>query len=175
MNRQQKEALVKNLETRFASSSAAFLVNYQGLTVTQMQTLRFALDEQGGTVKVAKNRIAKLALKDLDGCKGLTDDMKGQLAFVFASNEMTSVAKVLADFAKENKALEIVAGCAESHLFDAQAVQRLAALPSREVLLAQLCGVLNGPITSFVMVLRQVIVKYLLTLKAIADKKAKSE
>ena len=174
MNRQQKDALVKSLETSFSGSQAAFLVNYQGMSVGQMQTLRFALDDQGGSIKVAKNRLVKIALKDVGQCESLSSLLQGQLAFVFASNDVTSVAKVLHDFAKENETLTVVAGCSESKFFDAQAVKVIASLPSREVLLAQLCGVLNGPKTSFVVVLRQLLVRFLLVLKAIEEKKSQT-
>lgn len=172
MNRQQKQDLVKSLETSFSSNEGAFLVNYQGVSVEQMKILRFALSDKGGSIKVAKNRLVKLALKDIDGCNGLTSKLQGQLAFVFAENDVSGVAKILTDFAKENEILEVVAGCCESQLFDAAAVKILANLPSREVLLAQLCGTLKGPQTAFVLVLRQLLVKFLLVLKAVAEKKS---
>lgn len=161
MKKHQKQATIENLETRFSSSQAAFLVNYQGLSVSQMKQLRFALDDKGGSLKVAKNRLARLALKDLSGCQGLDSLLVGQLAYVFAKGDMTSVAKVLNDFAKNNEKLKIVAGCSEAKVYDAKSVRAIAALPSREVLLSQLCGVLSMPVILFA-----------LALKAVAEKKA---
>lgn len=161
MKKHQKQATIENLETRFSSSQAAFLVNYQGLSVAQMKKLRFALDDKGGSLKVAKNRLARLALKDLSGCQGLDSLLVGQLAYVFAEGDMTSVAKVLNDFAKSNEKLKIVAGCSEAKVYDAKSVRAIAALPSREVLLSQLCGVLSMPVILFA-----------LALKAVAEKKA---
>lgn len=172
MNRQQKESLVKFLESNFSSSEGAFLVNYQGVTVSQMQKLRFALSDKGGSMKVAKNRLAKIALADVEGCKDLKSMLQGQLAFVFAEKDVSAIAKVVVDFAKANEELQVIAGCCESQLFDANAVKSLASLPSREVLLAQLCGTLKGPQTAFVMVLRQLLVKFLLVLKAVAEQKS---
>jgi len=164
MKKHQKQAAIENLETRFATSQGAFLVNYQGMSVAQLKTLRFELDSKGGSLKVAKNRLAKLALKDISKCQGLEALLKGQLAYVFAQGEITSVAKVLADFAKQNEQLKIVAGCADSKVYDARSVTVLGSLPSREVLLAQLCGVLNAQVTIFA-----------LAIKAVAEKKAQTE
>ena len=161
MKKHQKQATIENLETKFSSSKAAFLVNYQGMTVSQMKNLRFALDDKGGSLKVAKNRLARLALKDLSGCQGLDSLLVGQLAYVFAEGDMTSVAKVLSDFAKGNDKLKIVAGCSEAKVYDAKSVRAIAALPSREILLSQLCGVLSAPVVQFA-----------LAIKAVAEKKA---
>ena len=164
MKKQQKQAAIENLEARFSNSQAAFLVNYQGMSVAQLKTLRFALDDKGGSLKVAKNRLAKLALKDVSNCHGLDSLLVGQLAYVFSKGEITSVAKVLVDFAKKNDKLKVVAGCSESKIYDAKSVAVLASLPSREVLLSQLCGVLNAPVVLFA-----------LAIKAVAEKKAQVE
>ena len=161
MKKHQKQATIENLETKFSSSNASFLVNFQGMSVAQLKKLRFALDDKGGSLKVAKNRLARLALKDLSGCQGLDSLLVGQLAYVFAEGDMTSVAKVLSDFAKNNDKLKIVAGCSASKVYDAKSVRAIAALPSREVLLSQLCGVLNAPVVLFA-----------LAIKAVAEKKA---
>ncbi len=164
MKKQQKQAAIDNLEARFSNSQAAFLVNYQGMSVAHLKALRFALDDKGGSIKVAKNRLAKLALKDVSNCQGLDSLLVGQLAYVFSKGEITSVAKVLVDFAKKNDKLKVVAGCSESKIYDAKSVAVLASLPSREVLLSQLCGVLNAPVVLFA-----------LAIKAVAEKKAQVE
>lgn len=156
MNRQQKEKFVQNLNEQFASSQAAFVVNYQGLTVSQMQTLRFALGDKGATLQVSKNRLSRLALSSMEGAQELDAQLTGQLALVFAKDDVTSVAKVIKDFAKENKQLEIVAGCFDSEIYDANKVKALGSIPPREVLLAQLCAVLNAPVTQFAIALDQI-------------------
>ncbi|MBP6869504.1 50S ribosomal protein L10 [Candidatus Babeliales bacterium] len=163
MKKHQKQSAIENLETRFASSQAAFLVNFQGMSVAHMKALRFALDDKGGSLKVAKNRLARLALKDVSKCHGLDALLKGQLAYVFAQDEITSVAKILTDFAKKNDRLKIVAACSDSKIYDAKSVAILGSLPSREVLLSQLCGVLNAPVIVFA-----------LAIKAVAEKKAQA-
>jgi len=163
MKKHQKQATIENLESKFSSSKAAFLVNYQGMTVAQMKDLRFALDGKGGSLKVAKNRLARIALKNLSDSQGLDPLLVGQLAYVFAQGDMTSVAKVLNDFAKDNDKLKIVAGCSEARIYDAKSVKAIAVLPSREILLSQLCGVLSAPVTLFA-----------LAIKSVAEKKQSS-
>jgi large subunit ribosomal protein L10 len=164
MKKQHKQAAIENLEARFSGSQGSFLVNYQGMSVAHLKALRFALADKGGSLKVAKNRLARLALKDVSSCKGLEELLVGQLAYVFSQGEVTSVAKVLVDFAKKNDKLKVVAGCSESKIYDAKSVATLASLPSREVLLSQLCGVLNAPVVLFA-----------LSIKAVAEKKAQAE
>jgi large subunit ribosomal protein L10 len=165
--------VVKILETKFAESKGSFLVGCQGLSVGQMQDLRGELYDNSATVYVAKNRLVKLAVKNSAGCEQLDQYLQGQVAVVFAeSDEVSAVAKTLESFSKKNDKLTLVAGCYESQIFDPEALKALAKLPSRDVLLAQLMGVMQAPTVSFVVVLRQLIVKLLLTLKAVEEKKA---
>ncbi len=164
MKKQHKQAAIENLEARFSGSQGSFLINFQGMSVANFKALRFQLEDKGGSIKVAKNRLAKLALKNVSSCNGLEELLVGQLAYVFSQGEITSVAKVLVDFAKKNNKLKVVAGCAESKVYDAKSVAILASLPSREVLLSQLCGVLNAPVVLFA-----------LSIKAVAEQKAQAE
>lgn len=156
MNRQQKQLFVDGISKQFAQAQAAFVVKYQGLTVNQMQTLRISLKTDGAVLQVAKNRLSKLALANMAGAEELHPFFTGQLAVVFASDNVTGVAKSLANFAKKNEKLEIIAGCYEAQLFTSKQVKALAMIPSREVLLAQLCGILNAPITKLANILDQV-------------------
>lgn len=174
MNRLQKENLVQNIGEKLAGHEGSFVVNYQGMTVSQLQQLRFALEEKSGEMQVAKNRLIKIAIKERSEYASLGDVLQGQNAIIYAKSDLTGVAKVLYDFAKEHEELDIVAGCYDSHFLDKKSVKALAKLPSREVLLAQLCGTLQAPIAGFATVLRQLLVKTLLTLKAIAEKKEKA-
>jgi len=154
MKKQLKQAAIESLETKFSNSKAAFLVNFQGMTVAQLKTLRFELDDNGSSLKVAKNRLARLALKEVSSCKDLDSLLVGQLAYVFSQGEITSTAKVLVDFSKNNQELKVVAGCSESKLYDAKSVAVLASLPSRDVLLSQLCGTLSAPVVQFALAIK---------------------
>lgn len=172
MNRQQKEQFVDSLQQRLQGAQGAFLVKYQGLSVAQMQNLRGSLSEKGAALQVAKNRLTKIAIKKAVDYQGLEQYLTDQLAIVFANQDLTGTAKALKDFAKTHEALQLIAGASDAQTYDAKQVQALASIPSREVLLAQLCGVLNGPLTGYVMVLRQILVKFLLTLKAVQEQKS---
>lgn len=156
MNRQQKDNVIQELSQKFASNQAAFIVRCQGLTVGELHELRVKLEPKEGELKVAKNRLVKLAVAGSADCKTLSPMMTGQTAVVFAKSDFTGVAKVLHDFARKHESLEIVAGCCESQLFDKQGVVALAKVPSREVLLSRLCGVLQAPVAKMAYVVAQI-------------------
>ena len=105
MNRQQKKLFVDGISNQFAQAQAAFVVKYQGLTVSQLQTLRFSLQADGASLQVAKNRLSKLALGNMAGAEELRPYFTGQLAVVFAKDNVTGVAKSLATFAKKHEEL----------------------------------------------------------------------
>jgi len=173
MNRQQKESVVELFEKNFLANKGTFFVNYSGLTVGQMQQLRKQLREKGGALKIAKMRLVKRALASMEGAEGLLSHCKNQVGVVFASDssEVSGVAKTLNDFSKKNQSFGLVIGCVDAQLLDKTAIVRIASLPSREVLLAQVCGTLNAPLTSFVFGLNSMIVKLLIALKEVEKQK----
>ena len=151
-----KKSMVEEVSAVASKAVSAVVADYRGLTVNQMQTLRISLKTDGAVLQVAKNRLSKLALGNMAGAEELRPYFTGQLAVVFAKDNVTGVAKSLATFAKKHEKLEIIAGCYEAQLFTSKEVKALAMIPSREVLLAQLCGILNAPITKLANVLDQV-------------------
>ncbi len=167
MNRQQKELVVDELKNSFATSNALFLVSYKGLSVEQLQSLRKQLRARGGHLKVAKARLMKLAAEGMDGVQDLSAFFKDQIGVVSATNESPAVANVLNKFAKEHEALKLVIGCLDSHIISQSDIVRIANLPSKEVLLAQVCGTIKAPISSFVNVLNVLVVRLLWVLKEI--------
>jgi large subunit ribosomal protein L10 len=171
MNRQQKELVIKNLQESFNNSQASFIVGYQGMTVHQMQALRNQLREKGGKMQVAKARLMKRAVEGLEDAEQVRSFFKDQIALVFAENESPAIAKVLYEFSKENEALKLIIGRMDSQILNAQAVTRIASLPSREVLLGQVCGTLNAPIQGLASVLNTLVLKLLWTLKAVEKSK----
>ena len=173
MNRQQKESVVELFHKDFLANKGTFFVNYAGLSVGQMQQLRRQLREKGGALKIAKMRLVKRALSGVDGVDVLLSHCKNQLGVVFAYDaaELSSVAKTLSEFAKKNEALGLVVGCVDAQLLDKMAISRIASLPSKEVLLAQLCGTLNAPLATFVGGLNSMLVKLLVALKEIEKQK----
>lgn len=158
MNRQQKESIVELFHKNFSTSKGSFFVDYCGLTVVQMQQLRRQLQEKGGALKIAKMRLVRRALAGVSGFDALASYCKNQVGVVFAHDEaeVSGVAKALNDFAKKNQSLGLVVGCLDAELLDRAAITRIASLPSREVLLAQLCGTLKAPLAKLAFVLSEV-------------------
>ena len=171
MNRQHKMAVVESLHNDFASNKAAFVIGFQGLTVAQMQKLRNELRKHGGKLVFAKTRLMKRAAEGFEGPEGLLPSFREQVGLVFASQEPAVIAKVLQDFSKTNESLRIVSGCLDSMILDGQSVIRIASLPSREVLLAQVCGTIQAPLAGFVRVLNVMTLQLLWTLKQVGEKK----
>jgi large subunit ribosomal protein L10 len=153
MNRQEKEQVVQSLKDSFAASQASFVVDYKGLSVKEVEDLRRKLKQDDGTFKVTKARLMKLAAEGVTGVQDLTPYFKEQIALVFAKKDVAPVAKTLVSFSKDHKGLSVVVGSVEQELLDKQAIVFMATLPSREVLLAQLCGVLMAPVSALARVI----------------------
>lgn len=169
MNRQEKVNAVQKLTDAFGASDASFLVGYKGLGVEQLQALRRRLQSAGGVLKVAKARLAKRAVSEKNAVLGPL--LKDQVALVFASGQVQLVAKELVDFSKNNEQLKLVGGVFDASLLDAAAIVQIAHLPSKQVLIAQLLGTMQAPMTNMVCVLNALIVRLLWVLKQIEEKK----
>jgi large subunit ribosomal protein L10 len=171
MNRDQKAHVIETFKNDFQNSTASFVIGYKGLTVKQLQTLRKELRQQKGKFKVAKGRLIKRAVEGMEGISELSPYFKEQIGVVFALQEPPQVAKVLHDFAKKNEGLRLVAGFFDEHVVSSAAIEKIASLPSREVLLAQVCGTLEAPISNLARVLNMQLLQLLFTLKQIQEKK----
>lgn len=167
MNRQQKEAAVSDIKEKFLSSQAAFLVEYRGLNVSLMQSLRRNLRDSGGELKVTKARLMKIAVQDITGIEDFKSNFKNQIGLVFVNQEVPVIAKKLVNFSKENDFLKIISGFFESKTISKQEIDYLASLPSKEILLAQLLGTFQAPISNFPRLLRIMIIRLLFVLKNI--------
>lgn len=156
MNRQEKAELIQEITNGLSASQAALLVGYKGLTVSTLQGLRKDLRAKGGSLKIAKARLMKRAVENVQPAQSLIPHLHDQIGMVLVSKDLSDVLKALHTFSKENASFSFVAGCADSKFLDKDMLTRMATLPSREVLLAQLCGVLKAPIAKFAFVLSQV-------------------
>ncbi len=145
MERAAKRELVSTLHDVFKDTGVVVVAHYAGLTVAQMTDYRRQIKEAGGSVKVAKNRLAKLALKDTD-VAGIEDLFKGPTCIAY-SEDPIAAPKIAVKFAKENDNLVILGGSMGKDVLDASGVEALAALPSLDELRAQLIGLLNAPAT----------------------------
>lgn len=172
MNRQQKEGLVELLRQEFTGAQASFIVDYKGLTVGSLHTLRKQLREQNGTFRIAKARLIKRAVNGVDGVDELLQYIHGQIGLVFAADDVAAVAKALHTFVQANEKMGLLAGFVDARVLNAQNVVRIASLPSKDVMLAQVCGTMKAPITNFVGILNMLILRLLFVLKKIAEQQA---
>lgn len=145
MDRAEKRELVTHLNDAFKSAGSVVVAHYAGITVAQMNDLRSKMRAAGGTVKVAKNRLAKIALQGTDSEK-IVDLFKGQTLIAF-SGDPIAAPKVASDFAKGNDKLVILGGAMGAAALDAEGVKALATLPSLDELRARLVGMIQTPAT----------------------------
>ncbi|MGE9268998.1 MAG: 50S ribosomal protein L10 [Verrucomicrobiales bacterium] len=140
-----KKIITDELLERVNASPFVIVLDYNGMTVPQFNELRTRLAEHNGTeCHVAKNSFMKRVLADA-GLPDISEALVGQTAFVTGDADVCAVSKVITNVTKEFKRPEIKAGILDGDVLDADQVKALAALPPREVLLAQLLGVLNAP------------------------------
>jgi large subunit ribosomal protein L10 len=166
-----KETLVAEIKERFNSSEAVIMADYRGLTVKQMQTLRRAVRAVGGDIKVYKNSLTEIAVREL-ALPNMDEYLAGPTAFVFISEDPVAPAKALTAFAKENQALELKGGFVQNMVVDAEGIKAIATLPSREELIAKLLGTMLNPLTKTVRVLNGPARAFATVLDAIAKQKA---
>jgi len=167
----QKEQLVEEIKNRFNDSGAVLLADYRGLSVKELEQLRVKLREAGAELTVYKNSLTEIAMREL-ALPSMTEYLSGPTAFVFGGEDPVAPAKVLTQFAKEHKALELKGGLVENQVVDAASVKAIATLPSREELIAKLLGTMLNPIVGFARVLNGPTEAFARTVQAVADQKA---
>lgn len=149
-----KQPIVAEIAEGIKDATSVVLVDYRGLTVAQDTELRKALRKAGVTYKVYKNTMMNFAFKGTD-FEALAPYLEGPSAMAYSAEDATAPARVLAQFAKTAKALEIKGGVVEGVAYDAQGIQAIADIPSREVLISRLLGSMQSPITNFARVMNQ--------------------
>lgn len=168
-----KKEIVAEIKERFASSAGVIMADYRGLSVKDMQTLRTQVRAVGGEVKIYKNTLTELAIREL-ALPSMDTLLTGPTAIVFLEGDPVAPAKAVMDFAKEHKLLEVKGGFIEHAVLNADNIKAIASLPPREVLIAKLLGTLQAPATGLVRVLNGPVSAFARTLQAIADQKAAS-
>jgi large subunit ribosomal protein L10 len=151
LNRSEKEAVVSEVTALAAQAQTLVMAEYRGITVADMTKLRVAARGAGVNLSVLKNTLARRAVAGSQ-FEVVGDQMTGPLIYGF-SVDATAAAKVVADFAKTNDKLVIRGGAFAGKALDVNGVKQLASIPSKEVLLAQLCGLLMSPISRTAVVL----------------------
>ena len=154
-NRTLKEAKVAEIKEKLQKSQAVILADYQGLTVEEDTQLRKNLREAGIEYKVYKNTLVTLAAKEL-GLDGISEYLEGPVSIAFGYEDATSAARILNDFAKTHKKLEVKAGIVEGEVFDKEKVEQLASIPSKEVLIAKLLGSIKAPLSNLAYLLNAI-------------------
>lgn len=151
LNRSEKQAVVEEVAALAAKAQTLVMAEYRGITVADMTKLRVAARGAGVDLSVLKNTLARRAVQGTT-FENVGDQMTGPLIYGF-STDAVAAAKVVADFAKTNDKLVIRGGSFAGKALDVNGVKQLANIPSKEVLLAQLCGLLMSPMSRTAVVL----------------------
>lgn len=151
LNRSEKQAVIEEVTALAAKAQTLVMAEYRGITVADMTRLRSQAREKGVNLSVLKNTLARRAVTG-SAFEVVSDQMTGPLIYGF-STDAVAAAKVVSDFAKTNDKLVIRGGAFAGKALDVNGVKQLANIPSKEVLLGQLCGLLMSPISRTAVVL----------------------
>ena len=154
LNRDEKAAVVAEVQELVASAQTLVMAEYRGVAVGNMTELRAKAREQDVTLRVLKNTLVRRAIAGTP-FEVVADQLVGPLIYAF-SEDAVAAAKVLADFAKTTPALELKLGVYDGKALDVNGVNELASIPSKEVLLAQLMGLMQSPVSGLARVLAAV-------------------
>ena len=168
---EQKQAVVSEVTEKLRKAQAVIVAEYRGLDVAKVTDLRARARKSGVYLRVLKNTLARRAVKGTP-FEPLSEQMSGPLIYGIAQDPVAG-AKVLADFAKDNELFVIKGGAMPSSLMSQKDVKALAALPSREELLAMLVGTMQAPIVKLVRTMNEVPGKFVRALAAVRDQMEK--
>ncbi|WZL72643.1 50S ribosomal protein L10 [Clostridiaceae bacterium 35-E11] len=154
-NLEVKKQVVEEIKEKFNKAQSAVIVDYRGISVEEATELRKKMREAGVEYKVYKNTLTRLAAKET-GFEALLGDLTGPNAIAFGYEDPVTPAKILNDFAKDHKALELKAGLVEGQYCDIQKIKEIAEIPSREVLLAKFLGSIKSPISNLAYLLQAI-------------------
>ncbi len=154
---QGKKEVVNEIKEKMQKAEAFVIVDYKGITVEQDTILRSNARESGVDYKIYKNTLLRFAAKEC-GYDELTNCLVGSSAIAFCDNDVVAPAKVIAEYVKSSgvKTLEFKGGVIDGKISSVDEITKIATLPSREVLLSQMLGSLNAPISNFARVINQI-------------------
>jgi len=174
LKREEKVAIISELNDSFSKSKFSVVADYRGLSVAQMQKIRIELRKVDSEIRVAKNTLLRRAVAETDS-DVLSDDFTGTTAVVMAYDDPVGPAKALAKFADDHDKFIIRSAVLEGEKLGPEELKALSKLPSKEVLLSQLLSVLNGVPTGLVQVLSGVPRTFVYGLQALKDQKEQAE
>lgn len=148
MDRAQKETVVGELGQIFADSGVVVVAHYEGMSVAEMTAFRLRLKQAGGGVRIAKNKLAKIALKGT-AAERMGDLLKGMTVLAYSADPVAA-AKAVDDFTKANKKLVVLGGAMGSTPLDEAGVKAVASMPSREELIASVVACIGSPASQLV-------------------------
>lgn len=169
--RSEKEAVVAEVRDKLVKSSAVIVTEYRGLRVPDLASLRTTLRGVGAEYRVYKNTLARFAARDA-GVEGLDALLTGPTALTFVDGDVAAVAKTLKEYAKTNPLLVIRGGAVANKVVSAKDIEVLADLPPREVMLAQLAGLMQAPMVKTAGLLQALPRNMAYGLKALLDQKS---
>ena len=161
----RKQESVARLTELLTRATSAVVTDYRGLTVKQLEDLRRKLSAEGVDYVVVQNTLARRAAAEA-GVGDFSAVLVGPVGLAVGYGELSTPARVLADYFRANRVAPMVAGLAEGQVLDQAAVRSLAELPSREVLLSQLAGALQSPLTTLAGSLNSILSNFAATLDA---------
>ncbi|MFA5389463.1 MAG: 50S ribosomal protein L10 [Candidatus Omnitrophota bacterium] len=167
-----KKLMVKEITSRLTAADTLIVTRYKGLSAQDINELRKELKRVAGEFLVVKDSMAKKALKDGTSAR-IAEFIEGEIAIAVHKNDPSMVSKTLVKFSKDHEPLKICGGFSNGELLSNQDIIAIAALPSREVLLAKLANVLNAPIQGLAGSLNGIVAKLAYALNAVKDKKEK--
>ena len=166
----EKEAVVESIKEKIGKAQSIVLLDYRGLTVEEVTSLRDQMRQAGIEYRVLKNTMMTRATDEL-GIAGADELFKGPTAAAFGYEDPTAPAKILVEFIKKTKKTEIKGGMLEGRVIGSDQIKYLAELPSKEVLVAKLLGTMNAPLSNLVGVLSGVPRALVCALAAIQEQK----
>ena len=174
MLRPEKEEIIARLREQFQNSSSVICVDFRGVNVDKITKFRRELRDLSVNYQVVKNTLTRRAIAETE-YQNLDQFLVGPTGIIFCPEDVAASAKVVTKFAEGEAALQIKGGIVEGTVFDAEGIKKVATLPSRQELLAELVGSLQAPLTGLVGVLQGIISKFVYTLQAIAEKRSSEE
>jgi len=170
MSFEAKKAMVSEVHEVAGRALSAVLAEYRGITAGEMDQLRLQAREGGAYLKVIKNNLAKLALKDTE-YECMNEAFVGPVILGFSLEDPGAAARVVSDFRKRNEKLNVTAISFSGQLLPGEQLDRLAKLPTRDQALAQLMGVMKAPVRKLASTTREPVAKMSRTVAAVRDQK----
>jgi len=169
-----KESSENRIKKSLKDSQSVFIINYSGIESPDLTLLRQSLNKAKASLFVVKNNIARRALKD-SGLEDMVKLIEGPCGLVFVKEEPVDICRVLCDFSRGHASMKLGGGFLKDRILEIKDIERLSRLPSKDILRVQAVMTLKAPISSFVIVLKQALRKFVYCLDQIKQKKGNQQ